>query len=144
MAVAAAAVNLHRVATRVRTIPRTGMIAAAKAAKRIATEEGAAAGSPLQGKKKRGLKLRARDDIRPAGDGYTCRIQGVSPAGWVWATTGTRPHKIRRRKRGPMRTMVVQHPGTTGRGAWYRVIARCETVIPELFRDAMSDAVNGA
>ena len=87
---ATASIDLHRLADEVAAIPFTGMIAAAKAAKQIAAEEGTRAGGPLKGKKKRGLKLRARDDIRPAGaDGFTCRIQGVSPAGWVWVTTGT-------------------------------------------------------
>ncbi len=139
---ATASVNLRRLSDRVAAIPYRGMITAAKAAKQIAAQEGSAAGGPLKGKKKRGLKLRARDDIRPAGSGYTCRIQGVSPAGWVWVTTGTAGHRIRRRKRGPMRKMTVPHPGTAGRGAWYRVIARVEDVVPRIFADEVRDAVS--
>ncbi|HEY6416333.1 MAG TPA: hypothetical protein VIX41_08850 [Acidimicrobiales bacterium] len=137
-----ASTNLHGLAIRIRAVPRSGMIAAAKTAKRIAAEEGTRAGGPLVGKKRRGLKLRARDDIRPSGtDGWSCRIQGVSPAGWVWVTTGTRPHKIRRRRRGPMRRMTVDHPGTGGRGAWWRVVARVEDVVPAIFVDEVRKAV---
>lgn len=142
MAVATASVDLHRLAGRVRTIPRTGMIAAAKAAKQIAGQEGTRAGSPLKGKKRRGLRLRATDDIRPLGtDGTTCRIQGVSPAGWVWVTTGTQAHRIRRRRRGPLRKMTVPHPGTAGQGAWWRVVARVEDVVPRLFADELTRAM---
>lgn len=131
-----AAVDLHRLATDVRAIPRTGMIAAAKAAKKIVDDEGrriAGAGG-MKGKKRRGLKLRARDDIRPTGDTVTCRVQGSVPA-WIWATSGTDPHAIRRRKRGPMRKMTVHHPGTAGRGAWPRVAARIADVVPRIFAD---------
>jgi hypothetical protein len=138
---ATVSVDLHRLASEVRAIPRSGMIAAAKAAKAIAAEEGARAGGPLQGKKKRALKLRARDDIRDTDTGATCRIQGVSPAGWVWVTTGTDPHPIRRRKKGPKRKMTVAHPGTAGRGAWFKVIARVEDVVPHIFADAVHEAV---
>lgn len=133
---AAAAVNLHRLADDVREIPRTGMIAAAKASKKIVQDEGAriAGSDGMKGKKKRGLKLRARDDIRDTATGTTCRIQGSVPA-WIWATTGTAAHDIRRRKKGPKRKMVVHHPGTRGRRGWDRVAERIIKVVPEIFAD---------
>lgn len=137
-----AAANLHATAVRLHELPRSSMIAAAKAAKKIASTEGTAAGSPLKGKKRSGLKLRARDDIRATPNGATCRIQGVSPAGWVWVNTGTAPHRIRRRKRGPMKVMTVQHPGTRGRGAWRRVQERCAQVVPQIFVDDVHRAVS--
>jgi len=112
------------------------MIAAAKASKKIVEDEGRriAGADGMRGKKKRGLKLRARDDIRDTATGSTCRIQGSVPA-WVWANTGTAAHAIRRRKRGPMRKMTVHHPGTPGRHVWGRVAERIARVVPELFRD---------
>lgn len=142
MAVAAASVNLRRVAAATRAIPRTGMIAAAKASKRIVDDEGRriAGADGLKGKKRRGLKLRARDDIRDTANGATCRIQGSIPA-WIWVTTGTDPHRIRRRKRGPMRQMTVPHPGTAGRGGWWRVAARIEEAVPLIFADELGRAV---
>ena len=136
-----ASANLHAVAVRLREVPRSGMIATAKAVKAIAEQEGRAAGGPLVGKKRRGLKLRARDTIRTTGATTTCRIQGVSPAGWVWVTTGTAPHPIRRRKRGAMRKMTVPHPGTTGRGAWRKVATRATEVVPAIFTEQVHQAV---
>jgi len=137
-----ASVDLRRLARDVERIPMTGMIAAARAAKKIALEEGTrvAGADGLKGKKRRGLKLRARDTIRDTGDGATCRVQGTVP-GWVWATSGTKAHNIRRRKRGPMRKMTVRHPGTAGRGAWWRVVARIEVVVPEIFADELGKVV---
>lgn len=141
---AAASVNLHRLANDVREIPHTGMIAAAKAAKKIVDEEGRriAGADGMKGKKKRGLKLRARDDIRDDGKSTTCRVQGSVPA-WVWANTGTRPHDIRRRKRGPMRKMTVHHPGMPPRHAWGPVAKRIAKVVPEIFADEVHRVVSG-
>jgi hypothetical protein len=139
---AVASVNLHRLASEVRAIPRSGMIAAAKASKRIVVEEGRriAGADGIKGKKRRGLKLRARDDIATEGPVTTCRIQGSVP-GWLWVTFGTAPHRIRRRKRGPMRKMTVPHPGTAGGSGWYRVIARIEDVVPHIFADEVRRVV---
>ena len=129
--------ELHALALELRELPRASMIVAAKAVKEAARQEGArlAGADGLKGKKRRGLKLKARDDIRTAGDTTTCRIQGVSPAGWVWVTYGTRPHPIRRRKRGPMKVMTVPHPGTRGRGGWDEVAARAAKIVPAIFDD---------
>lgn len=135
--------NLHATAVQLRALPRSSMIAAAKAAKKIASTEGTRAGSPLTGKKRRGMALRARDDIRAAGDVVTCRIQGVNVAGWVWVTTGTAPHRIRRRKRGPKSRLTVAHPGTAGRGSWRRVQERCAEVVPQIFVDDVGRVIDG-
>lgn len=142
MTVPAASVNLHALARDVRDIPTAGMIAAAKVAKKIVADEGRRLYGPdgMKGKKRRGLKLKARDDIRVTGDGATCRIQGSIPA-WIWATSGTDAHPIRRRKRGPMRQMTVHHPGTPGRHAWDRVAKRVGEVVPQVFADLVHEAV---
>lgn len=136
-----AAGNLHATAIRIRRVPQTGMIAAARAVKAAAIQTGTQMGGPLKGNKRRGLKLRARDTIRLVADGADCRVQGVSPAGWVWVTTGTKPHPIRRRKRGPMRKMTVQHPGTRGRGGWRLVRERAERIVPDIFADELGRAI---
>lgn len=127
--------NLHATALALEALPRSSMIAAAKAAKKIASTEGTRAGSPIKGNKRRGMPLRARDDIRAAGDVVTCRIQGVNVAGWVWRTSGTAAHRIRRRKRGPKSKVTVKHPGSSGIGAWRHVQARCAEVVPRIFVD---------
>jgi hypothetical protein len=128
-----AAANLHALAVDIERLPRRALIVVAKAAKAVAATEGAAAGGPLKGNKRRPMRLRAFDDIRDTANGATCRIQGVNPAGWVWVTDGTAPHAIRRRKRGPMRKMTVQHPGTAGRGAWRRVEAKVVPLLVDAF-----------
>jgi len=136
-----ASANLHALAVRLERLPMSSMIAAAKATKKIASTEGTRAGSPLKGHKKRGMTLRARDDIRDTGAGATCRIQGVNVAGWVWVNTGTNPHRIRRRKRGPKSKISVQHPGMPGRGYWRNVQKRAAVIVPEIFRDDVHAAV---
>lgn len=135
--------NLHALAVELERLPRSSMIAAAKAAKKIAADEGRAAGSPIKGHKRRGMTLRARDDIRDAAGGATMRIQGVNVAGWVWVNTGTKAHRIRRRKRGPKSRITVQHPGTPGRGHWRNVQKRAAQVIPQIFRDDVKAALGG-
>jgi hypothetical protein len=139
-----ASANLHRVAVQVRAMPRRSLIDIAKGAKAVAAQAGSAAGSPLKGKKKRGMRLRAIDTIHDTGDGATLRVQGVNPAGWVWVNSGTRPHQIRRRKRGPLSKVFVHHPGTSGRGAWRGVVARIQTsVIPPVLVAQVKAAVRG-
>jgi hypothetical protein len=131
--------DLHATALALKALPRSSMIAAAKAAKKVASTEGTAAGSPIQGSKRTGMKLRARDDIRQTGPTTTtCRIQGVNVAGWVWRTYGTAPHRIRRRKRGPKSKMTVPHPGSRGIGSWEKVVARSVALIPQIFDDEVT------
>lgn len=137
-----ASANLRATAVRLEAIPRSSMIAAAKAAKKVASTEGTRAGSPIKGHKRRGMPLRARDTIREAGPVVTCRIQGVNVAGWVWRNTGTAPHAIRRRKRGPRSKVFVDHPGSPGIGAWRRVVERAEVVVPAVFVEDVHRAVS--
>jgi hypothetical protein len=137
-----ASADLRRVAIEVGRVPDSGLYAAAKLVKRIAVEEGTRAGSPMAGKHRRPIKLRARDkNIRPLADGRAILIQGTPAGPWAWRTSGTAPHTTRRRKRGPMKKMTVHHPGSTGRGAWLYVIARAEDLVPRIFADAVNRAV---
>ena len=137
--------NLRATALALGALPRSSMIAAAKAAKKIASTEGTRAGSPIKGHKKRGMPLRATDDIRDTANGATCRIQGVNVAGWVWRTSGTSAHRIRRRKRKSDKRskITVPHPGSAGTGAWRNVQARCIELIPQIFVDDVHQAVSG-
>jgi hypothetical protein len=117
--VTTAAGELRALAADVKALPRGVAIAVAKTGKAIVAQQGVRIAGPdgLKGKKRRGLKLKARDTIRDTAHGTVVRIQGSVP-GWVWVNTGTRSHAIRRRKRGPMRKMTVHHPGTRGRHGW--------------------------
>lgn len=140
-----ASVDLHRIAGQVAQIPDTGLIAAAKLVKRVADDEArrATGDGDLQGKKRRAIKLRARDKgIRPVDNGRAVLILGQPAGPWVWVTSGTDAHAIRRRKRGPMRKMTVHHPGTRGRQAWTRVITRSEDLVPRIFQDLARQAVS--
>ena len=120
-----AAADLRALSADVAELPLRLLIDVAKAAKQIVNDEGRRVAGPdgMKGKKKRGLKLKSRDDIRQHGRAASVRIQGSVP-GWIWASTGTAPHTIRRRKKGKKRKMTVHHPGTRGRGAWDRVEKR--------------------
>lgn len=134
--------NLHATAVKIRLVPRRTLIDVAKAAKAEAERVGASYGAPLQGHKKRPMRMKARDDIRDTADGATIRIQGVNVSAWVWMTSGTRPHAVRRRKKGKMRKMTVHHPGTHGRGAWRQVQANVATVVvPRVFLDQLRQAL---
>ena len=133
--------NLRATAATLRRLPATTMPTAADTAERIAAAEGARAGGPMRGKKRRAMPLRAITTVRATATGATCRVQGVSVAGWVWRTRGTRPHRIRRAKSGPESRMYVQHPGSRGVGAWRAVQTRAAAAVPQLFRDAVHQAV---
>ena len=133
-----AAVELHRIADDVAAIPDAGLIAAAKLVKRLADEQArrVAGADGLTGNGRRPIKLRARDmGIRSVGGGRAVLVLGQPAGPWSWMTSGTRPHDIRRRKRGPMRKMTVHHPGTRGKGAWVAVIDRSQTLVPRVFTE---------
>ena len=144
MAAGRASVNLHRIAADVRKIPDAGLIAAAKLVKKLADDEArrATGDGDMHGKKRRAIKLRARDKgIRPVDGGRAILILGQPAGPWVWINTGTAAHQIRRRKRGPMKRMVVHHPGTRGKRAWSNVIDRSHELVPRIFTDAVREAV---
>lgn len=139
----AAAIKLRRTAGDLREIPRSAAIAAAKAVKAIAKEEAARVSGgdgKLNAGTRRGVPLKARDEITVKGRTTFVRVYGVG-GGWVWVNTGTRPHEIRRRKKGPMRKMTVHHPGTRGAGAWRRVVKRAKKIVPEIYADELHAAV---
>lgn len=137
-----AGAELHAAAIRIRLLPKRTLIQVAKAAKAEAARVGAGYGAPLKGHKRRGMNMKARDTIRETADGATVRIQAVNPSAWVWMTTGTAGHPIRRRKRGRKSKMTVHHPGTRGRGAWDRVTEQVETVIvPRVLLEELARAM---
>jgi len=134
---AAGSAVLRDLAGELRDVPFKAMLPTVKAIKKIAADEGVA--MSLNGK--RPVKLRAVDrTIAGKGDDVVVvRIQGVPVGPWVWQTTGTKAHTTRRRKRGPKRKMLVNHPGTTGRGRWDRVAARAEPIVKAVFTDYVKD-----
>jgi hypothetical protein len=139
-----ASIELHEKANRVARIPDTGLIAAAKLVKKLADEQArrVASGGTMNGKHRKPIRLRARDEgIRSVNAGRAILIRG-NPAGpWVWMTSGTAPHAIRRRKKGPMRKMTVHHPGMRGKQAWSTVIDRSTELVPRIFHDLTMKAV---
>jgi hypothetical protein len=146
-----ASIDLHRLAGEIRAVPRTSMIAAAKAVKTIAEEEG----RPPFRKRKRAIKLRAFDKITESSSGGTqCLIQGAPVGLWSIRTSGARAHQIPKARRGkkarylalpdhPVRTppVVVHHPGSRGNGAWLKVQARAAKVVPAIFADGVARVV---
>ena len=139
---ATASAELRRVALEVGRIPDTGLIAAAKLVKKIGDEQARRVGAPLEGKHRRPIKMRTRDkNIRPIQDGRAILITGVPAGPWVWMTTGTAPHTTRRRKKGPMKKMLVHHPGSRGKHAWTVVTDRATELVPRIFQELADRAV---
>lgn len=138
---ASGSVALRDLAGDLRDVPARAMIPVVKAVKAVAVSEG----GRMSRVSKRGVKLRAVDDplTGKAADVVVWRVQGVPVGPWVWATSGTRPHTTRRRKRGPLRKMTVRHPGSAGRGSWDRVVARAEQIVPDVFADTLDDVLRG-
>ena len=147
MAAGRASINLHRLADDVARIPDTGLIASAKLVKKLADEEArrATGDGNMLGKKRRAIKLRARDKgVRPVEDGRAILILGQPAGPWVWINTGTEGHDIRRRKKGPMKKMTVDHPGTKpGKQAWSRVITRSGELVPRIFEGYVAEVIRG-
>lgn len=132
------AVALRRRADALADVGPRGMISVARAVKEIGRVEAARAtggSGRMTGKKRRGIRLRVFDTIDQGHSLTFLTVKGRPAGPWVWVTTGTRRHEIRRRKRGPMRKMTVTHPGTRGKGAWRDVQTRARRVVPEIFRD---------
>jgi len=99
-------------------------------------------GPALRGKKRRGLPVALARNQHPdlTADGGTFRVQGTVP-GWLWANTGTRPHRIPRRRSGPERRMILRHPGSPGRHRWRLVVAEIGRLAPRIVRDEIARAV---
>ena len=138
-----ASADLRRIAIEVGNVTDTGLYAAAKLVKRVADEEARRVGAPLEGHHRRAIKMRARDkNIRPVPDGKAILIVGTPAGPWVWMTSGTAAHTTRRRKRGPMKKMLVHHPGVhRRRNAWTNVTDRATELVPRIFADAVDRAV---
>jgi len=139
-----ASVELHRIAIEVGRIPDAGLIAAAKLVKKLGDEQARRVGAPLEGHHRRPIKMRTKDkNIRPITDGKAILITGVPAGPWVWMTSGTAPHTTRRRKRGPMKKMLVHHPGVHRRkNAWTTVTDRATELVPRIFEDLTGKAVD--
>jgi hypothetical protein len=144
-------VDLHNLARDIREVPMTSMIAAARAVKTIAEEEG----RPPFRKRRRVIKLRAFDRITETGGGIQCLIQGAPVGLWSIRTSGARAHQIPKARRGkkvrylglpnhPVRTppVVVRHPGSRGNGAWLKVQARAAKVVPAIFAEDVHKLVS--
>lgn len=80
--------------------------------------------------------------------GDSAVIRGTPTAQWTWIETGTKPHRVGRRRsflsapgyshpvRGP-----VRHPGSTGRRAWTSAVTTFRSEFAELAIDELRKAV---
>lgn len=166
MAVRAASVSLHRLADALGEVPDAVVIAAARAVKDVARREGGSVRLWSRRRRRaRTVRLRAVDNVRRTGPAQvTARVQGLPVGPWVWANTGTDAHLVgagatkasrrttaQRARRDvrilsgprfahPVRGPVV-HPGARGRGAWRRVVARTERIVPDVAGDELARAL---
>jgi hypothetical protein len=135
--------DLHRLAVTVTAATATAARAAGTAIREEAlTNARAAAGGDLllTGKKKKGIPLDVELTDMTQPDGGRVHLAGKPAGVWVWIDTGTRPHTIPRRRKGPKSRVRVHHPGTTGKQAWSKTVAAA----PELVRAAALVAITEA
>lgn len=139
---AAGSAVLRDLAGELRDVPFKAMLPTIKQIKAVAQAEGIT--MSLNGK--RPVKLRAVDRrmADKSEDVVVWRVQGVPVGPWVWQTTGTKAHATRRRKRGPKRKMLVNHPGTSGRGRWARVEKRAGPIVEAVFTDWVGGVISRA
>ena len=94
--------------------------------------------------KHRPIRLRTRTRIADTGGVISsATVYGVPPGPWRWINDGTKPHEIRRRKRGPESKLFVHHPGMAGSGSWDRAEDEARRKIPTLMAVAVARAVRG-
>jgi hypothetical protein len=126
--------DLHALAVNVTAATATAARAAGTAIRELAlTNARAAAGGDLalNGKHRPiPLDVELTDMTQP--DGGRVRLTGTPAGPWRWIDTGTKPHSIPRRRRGPKSRVRVHHPGTTGKQAWSKTVEAA----PELVRAA--------
>lgn len=129
-----ASTDLTALAAAVRDIPRTATAAAADKVRDLALDNAraAAGGDLLLTGKHRGIPLDVDITAMAQSDGASVRLSGTPAGPWVWIDTGTRPHSIPRRRRGPKSRLRVRHPGTAGKQAWSKTVEGA----PDLVREA--------
>lgn len=94
--------------------------------------------------KHRPIRLRTRTRIADTGGIIAAAtVWGVPPGPWRWINDGTKPHDIRRRKRGPESKLTVHHPGMRGSGSWDHAELEARRRIPTLMATAVAKAVRG-
>jgi hypothetical protein len=136
---------------RLSKVPETAIKAAAQAATAIAADEGGSR-TYVIGKRKRRVKLKAtvRQRTRTG-----VSVFGVPTGIWVWENEGARSHQIPKRKptarkprpmfgsgyAHPIQRMQITHPGRSGRGTWRRVQQRCAVEVPDVYVNAVREAI---
>lgn len=159
--------KLHRLAAEVGDLPATGMVALARAGKKVIADTAAGAGVAsmrLAGRARgarqtgparprRTVRLKARDKLAPGAPVARLRLQAVPVGPWVWVNTGTDPHLVGQTKRGRKPQWVrgarydhgvrgpVVHPGTSGRQVWRRAAERVTAIAPVVFTEELHDLV---
>lgn len=85
--------------------------------------------------------------------GFRAVVYGKPTGFWVWQNTGTSSHEIPKRKSAKRArylyangyehptSLQVRHPGSSGRGAWRRVMAQAEQEVGPIFVDAVRRAI---
>lgn len=144
--------QLRRTLAELADVSEPAVKAACTAVEKIAVQEG---GTVVLGRKRKRVKLKAITRVKDHGAEVVATVWGVPTGPWVWANTGANPHAIPKRKptakrprpmqgdgfEHPVQRVQVHHPGTGGRGAWRKVVARAERVVPEIIGQAVHEVV---
>lgn len=146
------AAELRRTLARLAEIPEPALAAACKAVEEIAFTEGGSV--VVRGRR---YKLKAITRIKRGGNTITATVWGTPTGFWVWKNTGTSAHLIPKRPptaknprpmhgggyAHPIQRKQIMHPGTGGRGAWRKVVARAERIVPETIEKYVKGALRG-
>jgi hypothetical protein len=119
----------------------------------IATDEArrATGDGRMSGMGRRGPKLRAVVKVKRSGTASTtAEVRGVPAGPWAILQRGAGRHVIPRPPAGRvlygrgMRHAVsgpIRHPGTRGKRSWSRVVSQARAEVPDVFGDAVRQAV---
>ena len=137
-----ATADLHALAVEITAATATAARAAGEKIREeaLTNARAAAGGDLLISGKHRGIPLDVELTDLTQPDGGRVHLAGTPAGPWRWIDTGTKPHSIPRRKRGPKSRLRVHHPGTSGKGAW----SKTREAAPELARGAALEVIDTA
>ena len=119
------------------TLPAARAAGAAIRDEALDNARAAAGGDLALNGKHRAIPLDVEITEQAAPDGGRVTVAGTPVGPWRWIDTGTKPHTIPRRRRGPKSRLRVHHPGTAGKHAWSTTVEAA----PELVRAAALDVI---
>lgn len=145
-----AVAQLRRALDDLAAVPESAIVDAAKRVERIAEQTG----RPITINRKRYPLGAVTKYTRRERRAVSATVFGTPTGFWVWQNTGTRGgYKIAPKRKTAMPTKgkwkhpvsvpVVRKHGIAGRGRWRSVDTRARREVPQIFVDAVHEAIAG-